>query len=106
MCGPFFYDVSPQLRISKGWRFYTLSFNAQDESTLYFNGVLLDPWQQVVEITRSILKRANDKSMCGVGFNSELPAMEPQEDIAEKKRCTFITIHKSMIADQGLKQGS
>ena len=58
----------------------------------------------MVEITGSVLKRANDKRMSGVGFNSEFPAIEPQENIADKERCTFVSVHKSMIADQGLKQ--
>lgn len=59
----------------------------------------------MVEITGPVLKRANDKRMSCLGFNDELPAIEPQENIADKERCTFISIHKSMIADQGLEQG-
>ena len=66
--------------------------------------MLLNPGKQMVEITVTILKRANDKRMSRFGFNSKFPAIDSQEYIADKERCPFVSVHKSMIADQGLKQ--
>ena len=66
--------------------------------------MLLNPRQQVVEITATILQRANDKRISRIRFNSEFPAIDSQENIADKVRGPFVSIHKSMIADQGLKQ--
>lgn len=45
--------------------------------------MLLNPGQQMVEITGTILQRANDKRMSRFGFNSKFPAIDSQENIAD-----------------------
>ena len=66
--------------------------------------MLLNPRQQMVEITGTTFQRANNKRISRIGFNSEFPAIDSQENIADKVCCPFVSIHKIMIDDQGLKK--
>jgi hypothetical protein len=69
-----------------------------------FYRMLLNPGQQMIKITATTLQRANDKRISRVGLNSEFPAIDSQENIADKVCCPFVSVYKSMIADQGFKQ--